>query len=257
MRRAIEQRADGIAVSIIDPRAFNALTDTALGLGIPVVSYNADGGSRNRAAGLCRPEHLPIRPGSSARGSPRSCPEGDVLLFIATPGQLNIQPRVDGALDAIRDSGRPIHVRVVATGADVSAERRKVEETYRAHKNLRGMFAVDGGSTQAVAYVMHRYGLHRQGVRAGGYDLLPGDAGSRSPSGRLDFTIDQQPYLQGLLPIQQLFLVSLLERPGLSGRHQHRPEVRDAAQRPALPHDSQPLRRQLPRADVPRLFGLT
>ena len=45
MRRAIEQRADGIAVSIIDPRAFNALTDTALGLGIPVVSYNADGGA--------------------------------------------------------------------------------------------------------------------------------------------------------------------------------------------------------------------
>ena len=46
-RDAARDRAarDGIAVSIIDPRAFNALTDTALGLGIPVVSYNADGGT--------------------------------------------------------------------------------------------------------------------------------------------------------------------------------------------------------------------
>ena len=80
---------------------------TALGLGIPVVS-STPWRQPQPAARLCRPGPLPIRPGSSARGSPRSCPEGDVLLFIATPGQLNIQPRVDGALDAIRDSGRPI-----------------------------------------------------------------------------------------------------------------------------------------------------
>jgi simple sugar transport system substrate-binding protein len=204
MRRAIEQRADGIAVSIIDPRAFNALTDTALGLGIPVVSYNADGGSGNRRLAYVGQDlyQSGLKFGSRIV---ELVSEGDVLLFIATPGQLNIQPRVDGAIDAIRDSGRPVRVHVVATGADVTAERRKVEETYRSHKTLRGMFAVDGGSTQAVAYVMHRYGLHRHGVRAGGYDLLPGTLESVA-SGRLDFTIDQQPYLQGLLPIQQLFL---------------------------------------------------
>jgi simple sugar transport system substrate-binding protein len=204
MRRAIEQRADGIAVSIIDPRAFNTLTETALGLGIPVVSYNADGGRGNGRLAYVGQDLYQSGLKFGSRMA-EVVDEGDVLLFIATPGQLNIQPRVDGAMDAIRDSGRPIQVRVVATGADVSAERRKVEETYRAHTNLRGMFAVDGGSTQAVAYVMHRYGLHRKGVRAGGYDLLPGTLESVA-SGRLDFTIDQQPYLQGLLPIQQLFL---------------------------------------------------
>jgi len=46
----------------------------------------------------------------------------------------------------------------------------------------------------------------RRGVRAGGYDLLPRTLRSVA-DGRLDFTIDQQPYLQGFLPIQQLFLV--------------------------------------------------
>src|SRR5581483_650027 len=131
--------------------------------------------------------------------------EGDVFIFIATPGQLNIQPRVDGAVDAIRDSGKPIRVHVVATGADVAAERRKIEQIYLAHRGLRGMFAVDGGSTQGVAEVVHRYHLHRKGVRAGGWDLLPGTLASIA-AGRLDFTIDQQPYLQGFLPVQQLFL---------------------------------------------------
>ena len=35
-------------------------------------------------------------------------PSGDVALFIATPGALNIQPRIDGALDAIKQSGKPV-----------------------------------------------------------------------------------------------------------------------------------------------------
>jgi simple sugar transport system substrate-binding protein len=204
MRRALDEHADGIAVSIIDPVAFNALTETALARGIPVVSYNADGGLGNRRQAYIGQDlyQSGLKFGSRIV---ELVGEGDVLLFIATPGQLNIQPRVDGALDAVRDSGRPIRVHVVATGADVRLERRKVEASYRAQKNLRGIFAVDGGSTQAVAAVMRRYDLHRKGVRAGGYDLLPGTLESIA-AGRLDFTIDQQPYLQGLLPIQQLFL---------------------------------------------------
>jgi simple sugar transport system substrate-binding protein len=204
MRRALEARVDGIAVSIIDPVAFNPLTDAALAKGIPVVSYNADGGRDNRRLAYIGQDlyQSGLKFGSRIV---ELVGTGDVLLFIATPGQLNIQPRVDGALDAVRDSGRPIRMHVVATGADVVAERKMVETSYRAQRNVRGMFAVDGGSTQAVAQVMQAHHLHRQGVHAGGYDLLPGTLESIA-DGRLDFTIDQQPYLQGLLPIQQLFL---------------------------------------------------
>ena len=48
MRRAIAAKVDGIAVSIIDPAAFNGATRLALSHGIPVMSYNADGGKQNR-----------------------------------------------------------------------------------------------------------------------------------------------------------------------------------------------------------------
>ncbi|MGH3000466.1 MAG: substrate-binding domain-containing protein, partial [Gaiellaceae bacterium] len=47
MRQAIAGGAGGIAVSIIDPQAFNGPTALALAKGIPVVSYNADGGKSN------------------------------------------------------------------------------------------------------------------------------------------------------------------------------------------------------------------
>ena len=52
---------------------------------------------------------------------------------------------------------------------------------------------------------MREHGLHARGVRAGGYDLLPETLQAINDRD-LDFAIDQQPYLQGFLPVLDLFL---------------------------------------------------
>jgi simple sugar transport system substrate-binding protein len=204
MRRAIESKADGIAVSIVDPQAFNGPTALALSHGIPVVSYNADGGKSNARLAYVGQDNYQSGLELGARVV-RLVDSGDVYLFIATPRQQNIQPRIDGALDAIRDSGRPVRAHVVASGVDVKGERTKIEATYKANQQLRGLFAVDAGSTAGVAQVMRKYGLHEKGVRAGGYDLLT-ETLEAIHARELDFAIDQQPYLQGFLPVLQLFL---------------------------------------------------
>ena len=204
MKHAVDTRADGIAVSIIDETAFNAMTELALAHGIPVVGYNADGGKANKRLAYIGQDNYQSGLEMGAR-IVSLVPEGQVCIFIATPNQLNIQPRVDGALDAIRDSGKPLKVHVVASGVDVVTERKKIEASYRANRNVRGLFAVDAGSTQGIADVMRAHGLHAKGVRAGGYDLLPATLQAIHDR-NLDFTIDQQPYLQGFLPVQQLFL---------------------------------------------------
>jgi simple sugar transport system substrate-binding protein len=204
MRHAVATQADGIAVSIIDPQAFNGPTALALARGIPVVSYNADGGKANTRLAYYGQDNYQSGLELGAR-LVRLVERGDVYLFIATPRQQNIQPRVDGALDAIRDSGSPITAHVVASGVDVGQELTKVEATYKANRGLRGLFAVDAGSTAGVAAVMRKHGLHERGVKAGGYDLLPTTLQAIHDR-ELDFTIDQQPYLQGFLPVLQLFL---------------------------------------------------
>jgi simple sugar transport system substrate-binding protein len=203
MRKATAAGVGGIAVSIIDATAFNQPTREALAQGIPVVAYNADGGVGNGRLAYIGQD---LYKSGLEFGSRivRLVGEGDVVMFIATPGQLNIQPRVDGARDAIRDSGARINLSVVASGVAVSTERKRIEEYYRRNKGLRGMFAVDAGSTQSVAEVMEKYRLHAKGVRAGGYDLLPTTLRAIK-RGQLDFTIDQQPYLQGFVPCTQLF----------------------------------------------------
>jgi simple sugar transport system substrate-binding protein len=205
MRVAIKSHAAGIAVSLIEPDAFNRATAEALAKGIPVVSYNADGGRGNQRLAYIGQDLYESGLKFGARIA-RLVHGGDVFLFIATPGQLNIQPRIDGARDAVRDSGRPIRLHVVATGPDLRRERARIEDTYLENRRLRGMFAVDGGSTQGVAEVMRKYRLHKKGVKAGGYDLLVGTLRGIA-DGHVDFTIDQQPYLQGFLPLLQLFFV--------------------------------------------------
>jgi simple sugar transport system substrate-binding protein len=64
---------------------------------------------------------------------------------------------------------------------------------------------VDAGSTQSIAQVVQKHNLRSKGVKAGGYDLTPVTQKLLAQD-MMDFTIDQQPYLQGFLPVMELFL---------------------------------------------------
>jgi len=92
MNTAISAGVDGIAIALVDEKAFDAPVEKALAAGIPVVSYNADVTSNARlgyigqdlyASGQAMGERI-------AKLMPQG---GDVAIFIATPGSLNIQPR--------------------------------------------------------------------------------------------------------------------------------------------------------------------
>ena len=206
MDAAIGAGADGIGIALVDLEAFNAPTDKALAAGIPVISYNADAPNKRLSyvgqdlygSGYEMGKRIVELVGS-----------GKVGLFIATPGQLNIQPRIDGALAAIKDSGADIEALDIATGADLTEELNNVEAWYLGNQDAVGMFAVDAGSTQAVGQVVKSQGARGKKLKgAGGYDLLPQTV-EMVADGTLDFTIDQQPYLQGFLPVVYLYMWKL------------------------------------------------
>ena len=91
---------------------------------------------------------------------------------------------------------------------------------------------------------MRKHALQARGVRAGGYDLLPGTLRAIA-DGHLDFTIDQQPYLQGFLPILQLFMDRVQRRARRAVGYEHRPALRHARQCAAVSDDDDALRGQL------------
>jgi len=209
MDSAISGDADGIAVAIVDPEAFNDPIQRALDQDIPVIAYNANGKAGQDNPALAYVGQDLFQSGvEMGNRIVEIVDEGLVALFIATPGTLNIQPRIDGAKQAIEDSGANIEIQQVTTGAELPEERSRIEAWYNGHQDVAGMFAVDAGSTQGVAQVMEQAGLAEKGVKAGGYDLLP-EILKLMKAGHIDFTIDQQPYLQGFLPIMQLYLYKI------------------------------------------------
>jgi simple sugar transport system substrate-binding protein len=129
---------------------------------------------------------------------------GDVALFIATPGSANIQPRIDGAKSELAKSSS-ITPHVIATGAAVPAELSTIDSYATGHASTKGYFAVDAGSTQSVAQTIQKHNLRSKGVKGGGYDLTP-ITQKLLANDQIDFTIDQQPYLQGFLPMLELYM---------------------------------------------------
>ncbi|HET9147064.1 MAG TPA: sugar ABC transporter substrate-binding protein [Acetobacteraceae bacterium] len=206
MDAAIASKADAIAVPMVDPTAFNAPTEKALNAGIAVFSYNADApASSNNKRLAYIGQDLFLSGYQMGERIVKLVGQGEVALFIATPGQLNIQPRIDGAAAAIKKTGSKIKYQEIATGPTVNEELSKIKAFYLGHQHIKGMFAVDAGSTQGVGEVMQQYNLQKKGVHAGGFDLLPKTL-QLINDGHLDFTIDQQPYLQGFYTVMEMFM---------------------------------------------------
>jgi len=210
MNSAISAKAAGIALAQISETAFTGVVSNAMSGGIPVVSYNADGIYKNGVAviGSNRLAYV----GQALYLSGQAMGEqiktlvpggGHVAIFIATVGTGNIQPRFDGAKAVL---GSSYQVDEVATSTVDSTELSTEKSYMLGHKStLKGAFAVDSGSTANLAAALAGAGLS---IPAGGFDTDPRTLSALS-SGKLKFSIFQDPYMQGFLPVLYLYLYNL------------------------------------------------
>jgi simple sugar transport system substrate-binding protein len=214
MNTAIAGKANGIAVPVISSTAFTTPVANAMNAGIPVITYNADGAYTSNGTPqigtnrLCYVGQALYLSGQQLGEKIKSLvtTPGDVVIFIATPGAGNIQPRFDGAAAVLTPAGFTVHSST--TGAATAGELTAEKAFLLGNKSkLKGAFAVDAGSTELLSQAMAATGLTGK-IPAGGFDLTPGTL-TAIKAGQLDFTIDQEPYLQGFLPALYLYLFNL------------------------------------------------
>lgn len=207
MQTATAAKVDGIAVCLVDAEAFNQPTLDALSIGIPVIGYNADTTGNARLAYVGQSLYQSGY-NIAQKWLPMVKPGGHVMLSIATPGSLNLQPRLDGYIQAIKDAGDPVTYETLDSGVDQATEESRIESFYLANKDVAGMFGTGATDSLAVGKISKKYGLAATGVITAGYDLLP-ETLSLIGSGDMTFTTDQQPYLQGFIPTLQIYLYKL------------------------------------------------
>ena len=209
---AVTAGSPGIATTVVSATSFVSPINQALSQGIPVVTYNANGASNNPTNGLAYVgQELLVSGQEVGKRLASTMKSGDTAVgFIAQPGSLNIQPRLDGAVQALQAAGMKVMFgnKGVDTGASATQEAQVLPQFLQSHgSSIQGAFAVDGGDTALLGTSLQKYSLVGK-VHAGGFDLEPQTL-TAIKAGQLDFTIDQSPYLQGFLPTLYLYLFQL------------------------------------------------
>ena len=123
---AVTAGSPGIATTVVSATAFIAPINSALQAGIPVVTYNANGASSSPTNGLAYVgQELFISGQAVGTRLASLMKKGDTAVgFIAQPGSLNIQPRMDGATQALQAAGMKVMFgnKGVDTGASATQE---------------------------------------------------------------------------------------------------------------------------------------
>jgi simple sugar transport system substrate-binding protein len=211
MQTAISANAAGIATSVIDS-AMTTPVANAMSAGIPVVTYNSDGIYSSSGVPEIYTNRLayvgqPLYVAGQAMGEQIKTllpSGGNIVIFIATPGTGNIQPRVDGAKSVL---GSSFTVDEIGTTTTDPTELSTEKAYFLGHKSIKGAFAVDSGSTANLYAALTATGLAKK-IPAGGFDTDPRTlAGLKA--GVINFSIFQDPYLQGFLPVLYLYMYNL------------------------------------------------
>jgi simple sugar transport system substrate-binding protein len=208
---AVAAKAAGIATTLINSTSFTTPVGNAMSAGIPVVSYNADGLVSKTGVPdigcnrLCYVGQALFVSGQQLGERIKSAvpTPGEIVIFIETPGQGNIQPRFDGANSVLAPLGYKVaEIETTTVPATILAN----EKAYLlAHKTVKGAFAVDATSTSFLAQALSETGLK---LPNGGFDTVTQTL-TNIKAGTTDFTIYQDPYLQGFLPTLYLYLYNI------------------------------------------------
>ena len=207
MNAAIDAKVDGIGVPVIDGNAFIAPTNRALAAGIPVLAYNtaAPTTTADKNLQMCYIGQSLFQAGQlMGQQILDKMSKGNIVVFNPSPGSLNLQARANGINDVIKKSGKPITVDNVASAATLGEAVAAVKAYYAGHPKVNGMLCVDTLTMVGIIEVMQEHNLKGK-IVTGSFDTIP-QVVSGITSGYVDFTIYQQPYLQGFLPILELFL---------------------------------------------------
>jgi simple sugar transport system substrate-binding protein len=209
---AVTAGSPGIATTVVSATSFTAPINSALQAGIPVVTYNANGSSTSPTNGMAYIGQDLLASGQEVGKRLASLMKsGDTAVgVIAQPGSLNIQPRMDGATQALQAAGMKVMFgnKGLDSGASATQEAQVIPQFLQANgSKIQGIFAVDGGSTALLGTSLQKNNLVGK-VQAGGFDLEPQTLTAIS-AGQTNFTIDQSPYLQGFLPTLYLYLFQL------------------------------------------------
>ena len=203
VQKGVDEAYDGIAVLIIDATGFEKSFTAARKKGIPVVAFNADGGTDKslRLSAVCQNLYQAGR--SVGREAAAKLPQGCTVLYTQhSAGISALDDRLRGIQEELKKKG--ITGKVVVTGTTPEESKEVIEKALRADPTIKAVLATGQADTEGAGLAVEE-SFPNRGLYVAGFDLAPNTL-RLIKKGVVDFTVDQQPYAQGYYPVIQLAL---------------------------------------------------
>lgn len=214
-KAVLAKNPDGIIATIPDANMFDSLIKEAIDRGIPVIASNiddpkgAEGNARLSYIGqkLTEAGYMLAKEAITTYypGGPPAPEKLNVLVTVGAPGQVWAEQRKTGIMNFLSEYGVPEgNIDTLDTSMDVSKIQSRVLGYMQGHPKTNLVLSVQysvGGYLAAKSL-----GKEPGEITVAGFDLVP-TVLDGVEEGYIAFTVNQQPYLQGYLPVVQLYLM--------------------------------------------------
>jgi simple sugar transport system substrate-binding protein len=197
VQQAIDQKVDGILVTLAKPDALKDVVKKAVDAGIPVVSFNA-GEDQSKAMGAITHFGQSDKLAGVTVGQ-RLAAEGikHPICVIQEQGHVGLENRCAGVKEQVPGS-ESLNV----NGADMTSVASTVTAKLQSTPDADAIIGLGAPFTLTIVKSVKEAGSK---VKVASFDLN-GDLAKAVEDGSVEFTVDQQPYLQGYGAVDSIWL---------------------------------------------------
>ncbi|HEX6472949.1 MAG TPA: sugar ABC transporter substrate-binding protein [Streptosporangiaceae bacterium] len=198
VQAAIDQKVDGIIVTLAKPDALKDVVEKAVQAGIPVVSINSGADVSARFGALVHFGQDETVAGRAAGEQLNKIGAKKAICVIHEQGNVGLEARCAGAKKTF--SGQIENLNV--PGTNMPQVKSSITAKLQSDKSIDGVLALNADIALTAADAAKDAGSD---ARIATFDLNK-QLIAALQDGRIQFAIDQQPYLQGYEAVDELWL---------------------------------------------------
>ena len=197
IQNAIDSKVDGIATTLVTPDALIPTIKKAQAAGIPVDTFNSGIDLFQQAGALTHFASNEKLGGQEAGKRAAAAGATKILCTIQQTGSVALEDRCAGVKASF-----PNTENLQVNGADDAAVTTAIQAKLTQDKSINWVITL--GAPQALDTIKAAQTAGAN-VKIGTFDTNP-DAAQAVSDGKIQWFIDQQPYLQGYMAVTQLYL---------------------------------------------------
>lgn len=197
---AIDERFDGVALNMPRMEGFDEAVDALISAGIPVVGFNDDvRGERDHRLAHVSQKLFEAGEALGRRALKRIPEGGRVLITMHSRDVMALEKRREGICRALE--AKRAQVSTVYSTTEPTQCRDAILEALRADKDICAVLATGQADTEGAGLAARELS---KPPYVCGFDLSDGIRAGIA-HGYIDFTVEQQPFLQGFYPAIMLY----------------------------------------------------